>query len=242
MEPERCVRAYNEAVASVPHARLAPLHLDHPRGIELPLWSLPGSGGSRARVYAATLDAADPGALAPRAILMTGLLRLAGCDLFIHGTGGRAYEAVTERWFRDWLGVTLAPMAVATADLRLPLEAPCVTDADVARARWEAHRALHDPGILGDESAAGAKRAMIESIRAARAAGRDPLPFYREMHAELRTYREAHAAALGGLARRADRLEDDRLEAAIAADRTWPFPFHADAALCALADAIGARF
>ena len=39
---------------------------------------------------------------------MTGLMRLAGCDLFIHGTGGGAYDLVTEEWLGSWMGWTLA--------------------------------------------------------------------------------------------------------------------------------------
>ena len=45
---------------------------------------------------------------------MTGMARLAACDLFVHGTGGGIYDTITEAWFREWLGVELAPTIAVT--------------------------------------------------------------------------------------------------------------------------------
>ena len=56
--------------------------------------------------------------LMPRALLLTALVRLGMCDLFIHGTGGLIYDRVTEQWFADWLGQaegSIAPMIGVTA-------------------------------------------------------------------------------------------------------------------------------
>lgn len=224
-DPAACIRSYNTAVRAHPESHLTPLNEQHTSGVELPLWIIEPNR-PRARVYSTTLARANPASLAPRAILMTGLLRLAGCDLFIHGTGGRHYEAATEQWFRDWLGVALAPMAVATADVPLPLDAPQVTPADVAAAHWSAHRAEHDPRLLHDEPAAAEKQRFMDQITAAKLTHTDPLPHYRAMHAALAEYRARHAEGLSTMHQRAGGLRAANEEAALAADRTWAFPFH----------------
>lgn len=224
-DPAACVRSYNAAVRAHPEAHLTPLNEQHASGVELPLWVIEPNR-TRTRVYATTLARTSTASLAPRAIFMTGLLRLAGCDLFIHGTGGRHYESATEQWFKGWLGVTLAPMAVATADVPLPLDAPHVTPADVAAAHWSAHRAEHDPRRLRDDRAAAEKHRFIDQITAAKLAHTDPLPHYRAMHAALADYRARHAAELSALHLRAGELRAANEDAALAAERTWAFPFH----------------
>ncbi len=153
-----CVEHYNRAVGESPDARVAPLSVQLDR-VELPLWWLSPSDVRgrqvRQRVFADLADSkpmlvADDGTplvrqgnaaavLAPKALLLTALMRSCFCDLFIHGLGGGVYDRVTESWWRAWRGEDLAPMAVVTADLALPMGAPVADPRDLHRARWMAH-------------------------------------------------------------------------------------------------------
>jgi hypothetical protein len=230
-DPRACVDAYNRAVAANPAAKMTALALgDRPEQTELPLWML-AQGKPRERVFAGSPASMAAESLAPRALLMTGMARLAACDLFVHGTGGGIYDTITEAWFRAWLGVELAPTVVVTADLRLPLHAREISEKDVAAARWKAHHARHEPAMLDDLAAARRKAAHVEAIRAARAGGLDPAPIYREMHGELDQWRRAHAEPLEALSREAEELDAMLAEREIASDRTWPFIWHDPAAL-----------
>jgi len=234
-DPGACAKAYNCAVAAHPDANTAALHSDG-GDTELPLWRLT-CGKPRERVHASTLAHTDPSTLAPRALLMTGMARLAACDLFVHGTGGggvRGYDTITEAWFRDWLGLPLAPTIVVTADLRLPLHTRDVSHRDVAYARWRAHHARHDPAFLHDPAAAARKAELLGAVRAAKSSCTDPKPHYAEMHGLLESVRQRHATELAGLRREADETEALFREGNIAADRTWAFVFHEPAALRAM--------
>lgn len=241
--PRRCVEAYNRAAAGTPEARVAPLaRPENDADIELPLW-LVGAGVPRVRVTVKRLrEHAEGGAtLAPRALLMTGMARLAACDLFIHGTGGGVYDAITERWFKQWLGVDLAPTRVVTADLYLPLPAPDVSERDAARARWRAAHARHDPAMLGDPAAAAEKSRLLALISETKAGGADPLPLYRAMHDLLARVRERHSSSLGALEQDAARATAGLSESRLARDRTWAFPFHSSDALAGLKRVVAAN-
>ncbi len=214
--------AYNAAVVLVPEAGVAPLQIDRGRGrVELPLWRL-APGSPRRRVFSGEKIEGIEG-LAPRALLTTGLLRLAGCDLMIHGIGGSIYDRITEAWFKLWLRVELAPMALVTADVYLPLSCEEAGEKEVERAVWQAHRARHDPGLLGDAAAAAAKRKLVDQISRAREAGEHPAQEFRAMHALLEDVWTRHGARLKELSERAARLRRLRADSAIALDRTWAF-------------------
>ncbi len=237
-DPAACARAYNAAAAAVPRARIAPLH-----PAELPLWHIPSRPGSaRVPVFAENLGRAPVSELAPRALLMTAMLRLAGSDLFIHGTGGAEYDRITERWMGAWLGEALSPSAVVTATLLLPLEGHGVTPREVARAQWMAHAARHDPALLGDRAAAEEKRRLVEQIRATKRAGRDPAPEFAAMQQTLVRARASHAVALAELDVAAAGARTRREEAAVLADRTWAFPLYPREDLLALGRAVAERF
>ena len=181
----------------------------------------------------------------PRALLLTGLLRGAGCEVFIHGGGGGAtgvpggYDKVTERWMQAWLGWTLAPSVVVSATMRLARGGGVVvTPRDVARAVARARRARFSPGLLGQVGAEEEKQRLLGVLadRRGTAAGR------RAAFGALRAVQErASADAAESLramdaeaARLHEQMEGDRL----ASDRTWPFPFHGRARLEALSRAI----
>jgi len=243
-DPRACADAHNAAVRAFPHDRVAPLAVDTAGGNhELPLWTIgTASGSKRNRVYANELETVDVLTLAPRALLLTGLMRRAGCDLFIHGTGGERYDRITDLWLRTWLGESLAPTAMVTASLRLRVPGCWPSAAHIARAAWTAHRALHDPALVGDPASASAKRSLVERIRAARYKSRERSDLFLSLHALLDRSRREHADALAALVRDAAAMRSRAGEAGIAADRTWPFPLYEADQLLALRDAVRARF
>lgn len=237
--PEACAGAYNCAAQAHPDSGVRPLRIDGEE-VELPLWRV-REGRARAPVRAADLASIPAEQLAPRALLMTALVRLDLCDLFVHGSGGALYDRVTERWIADWLGETLAPTAVASADLLLPLasdDTPTPEQADAAV--WRAHAAAHNPSLAGDDARQAQKSAIVARIAAADESARPHL--FRELHELLRDYRAERRAELDRLADAAEHAASRLEEARLAADRTWPFPLHADDALRALHSAIADRF
>lgn len=243
-DPAACIAAYNRAVGDHPHERVQALAAD-----ELPAWVLERSGGVMRRRRATIADLSRPvEELAPRALLMTGLLRWAACDLFIHGTGGggaaggghAGYDRITEQWFHEWLGSSggLAPSVVATATLRLNMGHDGPRPDELRRSQWLAHRARHEPALLNDPAADARKRALVREIRNIKRAGGDARPVYRRMHAILEESRQAHAARLVELKLAAESAASRLGDAEIAADRTWAFPLYEAEQLSELRDQI----
>ncbi len=247
-DPALCARTYNEAAAARPGAGVRPLDRVGER-VELPLWRI-SPGRPRRPVFSDELGDVDPGSLAPRGLLMTGLVRRRLCDLFIHGTGGGAtgtgegYDRVTEAWFAAWLGDTrLAPAVLATATLRLPLgESERPTEAAAAAARALAHRARHDPSIIDDGATARAKQAILDRVRTTKEAGGDAALHFAEMQSLLDRYRAERADDLRRLDEEAERLARLAALPAAADDRTWPFVLHDPGAIDSLRREIDARF
>lgn len=251
-DPRRCADAYNHAVASHSDAGVQML-VPGGRGVgpELPLWRLRRSADRawRERVHGGGLGQIPLRELAPRALLMTALLRLGGCDLFVHGTGAGGedgYDRIMERWIGDWLGAekraALAPAATVSATLRLPIGVEPVSLEQAARATWLAHHARHDPSLLGDAGAAAAKRALVDQIGAARRAGLHPRAEFARLHTLLDDVRSRHGAKLGDLAAQAAHLRNRRDDAGVIADRTWPFPLYPGEQLDALRHRIDGEF
>lgn len=236
-DPRSCTIAYNTAVERFPIAALRKLGFeDERRRYELPLWRIE-FGKPRRHVFSDELASIPRDQLAPKALLMTGLVRWLGCELFIHGLGGGKYELVTDDWFARWLPEAHpAPAVVASATLTLPLTIEVPAEREIARAAWASHRALHDPGMVGDTDAAEAKMALVRSIAAARGAGADARIKYVGMHAVLGKYRNRHANEIELARDKAARLAARRVEARIAADRTWAFPLYPRDQLAALGD------
>jgi len=241
-DPDRFVRTYNAAVARRPNAGVSTLEISEANHRhELPLWRIT-PGAPRRRVFEEDLDSVPTQELAPRALLMTALLRLAGCDLFIHGSGGALYDQVTEDWINNWLEADLAPATLTTATLRLALATSAPGEQDVERAVWLARRARHDPSILGLHEQASAKRQYVKQIEAMRESGDDPAPIFREMQRFLRDYRQEHVDRLCALEDEARELARRAGERAIANDRTWAFALHDREALSGLRSAIENEF
>ena len=199
--------AYNEAVAG---ERIAPVAAD-----ELPFWKLDRADSSRAPLLEG--DAAVQ--VAPRALTLTALARLALCDVFIHGTGGARYDLAMERWIGAAFGedarAALAPMLVATATRHAPL-ARLVPPFD-AGATPEALRALEqDP--FGDDGAT--KRALLARIAGSRAEKRTA---FVAMRRRITGARGERAAELESLRTRIAANREALAAHALATDRTWPF-------------------
>lgn len=238
-DPAACVRAYNAAAAG--HAGAGISQLSESK-LELPLWRI-RPGAARGRVTAGMLGQVPPAELAPRALLMTGMLRRAACDLFVHGLGGGRYDVVAEEWLRSWLGWELAPAVVATGTLLARLEEePPPAPEELARARWSLHHARHTPARLGDAWAQRRKEELVEEIRGVRGRGGDAGTAFNQLQDLLSRVRIEHSAALTQLSGEVARLEQRSRQARVALDRTWPFPLHEAGAIDALAAAVRGCF
>jgi hypothetical protein len=247
-DPTACVESYNRAVRSFPEAGIQPL-LIRDDYVELPLWRI-REDGRRMHAYDSDvedrLEARHQGieasrhqgdessivnrqssmTLMPRALFMTALVRLAMCDLFIHGTGGANYDRAMERWIKDWLGIDVGSIAVATADVRLPL-----TDdkdqIDVHAARMEARRLWHDPD--SNEHSTHPSVPKRELLRVIEAAPRHSLArssAFVTMHERLARLRAAHAEAITQSQQAVREAQRHAANLAIAQRRDWAFPLY----------------
>jgi hypothetical protein len=234
--PWACATRYNEAVTAVPGSG-NPLNVRDDR-VEVPMWRI-GPAGERLRAWDDDIARAREGVvkLRPRALLLTGLMRLALCDLFIHGLGGRQYDLATERWFRGWLHVDLQPMAAATATLTLPigraLEAPVGLGAAIAARRRVWHDAEPGPSRPGP--------IKTELLRAVEAEARRSLArraAFRRMHEGLAQLRVRASDELATLDMNVEAARRQYREAPIVNRRTWAFPLYPTSSLQALRERI----
>lgn len=235
-DPVACVAHYNAAVATAPRARLSPLRTLGGR-VELPVWRIDLGTGERRAVFSDSLAGVPVEQLAPRALLLSAFLRLFVCDLFIHGTGGGLYDRATDAWLTGWRpSWRPCPGAVVSATLTLPLAAPgsLPTPDAIARARWDAHAARHDPSRLGDEASSRTRALLLDRIREAKAGGGDARGAYVALHAMLDEVRARHRTQLDALDATAATLEAAGETARVAHDRTWAFALHPRGSLEAL--------
>lgn len=240
-DPVRAIEAYNEAAARHPEAEIRPLGVKAgtPPRVELPLWRV-RAGSPHLPVMLSSLASIPREELRPKALLMTAAARLFACDLFIHGTGGGAYDRVTDAWLEAWLGRRdSAPAVVATATRTLEFGEGHggVCEQEALAARQAVHRACHDPALLGDAQGAARKRDLVARIaatgdRQARAA------LFREMHDLLGDVRQAHGDARARLRERAETIQRRAAEEPVVRDRTWAFPMYPAETLESLREAI----
>lgn len=241
----RCAKLYNDAVKQFPGAGMSAMSIE-PDRIEVPMWALRWMK-PRQRVYVDIADsspmfitddgeplAPTPGSapgsefvtLAPRALLMTALLRRPDrSSLFIHGTGGWNYDRITEQWWQAWQKQSLAPMALATADVYLDFDdVPHGPPEMLRQAIWKAHHLPHnlDRELGLDGTASREKRELLAHMDNDRDKKRRRAAFDR-IHQINRELVEQHPERVADT-RQA--VEDARLgvaNAAIAGKRDWSF-------------------
>ncbi len=244
-EPDRCIHVYNEAVAAVPEGGVAPLagSGDH---AEAPIWRI-GDDDRRRRGVVGDLrrwlDGRASFALLPRALLMTALVRIGMCDLFVHGTGGAAYDRAMELWINNWLGLEVAPHAVATATVRLPFPEAGDERLDFITETRRARRLWHDPAqaIAIEQAPSPAKRAFIDEIANAPRRSAARATAFRRMHEALGEARHQHEQSLQAARRLAQRARRQRDAAGIIDRRTWAFPLYPIEVIDSLAEAVRKR-
>jgi len=249
-DPVACVRAYNDAVARHPQVGIRPLGFpDDPRRVELPVWRL-RAGERRSAVTAGDLAGLEARSLAPRALLMTGIMRLAGADLFIHGTGGAGhdgtggYDLITDHWFEAWLGERPpAPVTLATATLLLPLTDGPLPCADSAQRQIAlAHRARHAPGLVGDEQRERTRRELVRRIERAPRRSAERRELFDRLHDLLADHRARNAEPLQELDDRAAEARRALAGESVLCERAWPFPLYPPELLGRLRDRIARGF
>lgn len=239
-DPVGCVRTYNEAVQAEPEAGMRGLLCREGR-CELPVWRCE-PGKPRQPVLLSAGQQLETRGLAPRALLMTGLLRLAGCDLFVHGTGGGVYDRITDRWFSSWLGEhALSPVMVVSATRRLALGVEPMSEREEAHAIGLGHRARHEPGLVGDSVAAQRKRELVAQIAAMPRKSAQRARAYDELQQLLERVRIERSEAVAQLQARSAEIRDHREALELARDRTWSFALHPASTLLTLRDEIERR-
>ncbi|HLO40667.1 MAG TPA: hypothetical protein VK176_06555 [Phycisphaerales bacterium] len=246
-DPERCVDSYNRAAAQHSASGLRPLTADAVNDRwELPLWRIVATG-ARERVYAEDLRGQKM-RIAPRAIMLTGLLRSHACDLFIHGLGGGIYDRACDDWFSAWMpGTALAATAVVSATLRLSFPGvPMMSAAEGvearARAAWRMHHAMHNPGVVGDATGQRQKLAMVDTIAGSGRGGPERRRAYLAMHERIDAHRRVHASGLRALhdeVRLIERAVESGLQAGA---RDWPFALYPREQIAALQSEIEVAF
>ncbi len=225
-DPASCVESYNAAVASNAQAGVRMLRSGADGGgWELPIWRV-AAGEPRRSVVLKSGERLDPVLHAPKGLLMTGMMRMAGCDLFIHGTGGGVYDTITERWLSDWLGAKLAPAVVVTATMYLDCGIVLTTDASAQAVIATAHRARHDPALLGDDERARAKRRLVDAIAALDRGSNERHRLFQQLHMLLDESRSGAGDRLAELDRQAVHAHAALASREAISDRTFSFVLH----------------
>lgn len=240
-DPRAMWEAYNQAVAQSPGAGMLPLEHRPSGGCEVPCWLVTPD---RQRHRAFEHDLRRPDAqLLPRALLMTGLVRLALANLFIHGLSGAEYDVVTERWFADWLGCDLSPRAMATATMTLDLDREPVQERELARAKWLIHHLPYNlDRFLDDDAALRERSRLIEEIEAQPRGSVRRRELFDAIRRQQRRLVEDHPDLIES-AQTNLRLTERRMhERDLLNDRTWAFPLHAFDAVTELRAKIQAAF
>lgn len=244
-------RMYGVRSAAQPFPDLA----EHDGMVELPFWVLtPGGRGTLAvgrdgdgmlltccegiRRIPRDTEAiahllAEECAVAPKALALTLFLRTFVADLFIHGTGGGAYDRVTDMVMKRYYGIEPLPYVVVSATMRLPLEAADVSDEDVATAKDRLNRLDHNPdALLGEvqfDSPARAEAAKALALRKSELVRliAEPGADKKQIGGEIRRVNAELSSVVEPLRERLSRelaeVEAMRAEEDVRTDRTYPF-------------------
>jgi len=260
-----CVASYNRAVNAFGSAGIALLRVE-PDRVELPLWALTW-GKPRQRVFAdlggdsplLTIDNGDPidleekevdseiprrfkVTLGPKALLLTAVLRRWCCNLFVHGLGGDVYDRVTEHWWQGWLGETLSPMAVVSADLFMDFDVSVADGKQLERAIWMAHHVAHNVDRIGpidalDRQAVAKKRQLLEHMDLDRDPVRRAAAFL-EIHRINDVLVRAAPTLLSEVQSRLNEAKNGVANRLVASKRDWCFGLYDRSILGTMATAI----
>jgi len=236
-DPGGFAGAFNDAVDATPDSGIAQVSLANE---ELPLWRI-DERGRRKRARAS--DAPGDEQLLPGGLLMTGMMRLAGCDLFIHGTGGANYEPINDKWLTPIMGEQLAPFTTATATLLIEFDDQgIVSQSEARQSRWHAHHARHEPSLLGEHEMQTLKRELVAEIMTLPPRSAERNARYRQLQLMLEDMRQSHAQDLIGLRASADLMQQRAAEYRLRTDRTWAAVLHGPDRLAELGRCIAAEF
>ncbi len=242
-DPRQCAACYNQAVAAYPESGIQPL-LIRDDYVELPLWRI-REDGTRMHAYDHDIEntlagEASAPVLLPRALMMTALMRLGMCDLFIHGTGGAKYDRAMEKWIHDWLGLEVRPQAVASATVTLDLGQPEQESTDIAETLARARRIWHDPESLQTTLPGPGltKRRWLEQMTSLPRNSAERSKLFFAMHQQMADLREIHSEIVQDAQQKAELAKRLREEIPIVNRRTWAFPLYPDEEMQALADSI----
>ena len=241
-DAKRCIEIYNQAVLAVPEAGVSQLAISQDK-IELPLWRF-DEDDLRKRAYLSDLQewlSSDdpPFGLLPRALFMTALVRLGMCDLFVHGTGGAIYDRAMQLWIKNWLALDVAPIAVATATLRLPLGNPPDKRIDVALSQLDVRKLWHDPQLQrSNGSISSAKRDLINKIEAAPRKSPERQELFNKLQQYLTGNRKINANAIEKAQLKVEQALRHQTEAPIIDRRSWAFPLYPREMIDELATAV----
>ena len=218
---------YNASAAVNPHAGIASLGSG-----DLPLWI----ANEHRQLRTAHIRDQVESRQFPKALLLTAMARTGLADVFVHGTGGAAYDGMMESWLGSWLQRRCCPMVVASASLRLPLGTKEAWESLRRKRIAQVRRQRHDPSLLLGGGLSQDKTAMLEQIDAMPAKSSARRHAYLSMHKQL----SSHPAAADGVLSQAER---DRLDQSVvaAASRTWSFPLFAESEIQSLRDAVHKR-
>ena len=197
IDPDRCRTTYNDAVSKHPRCSIASLAKD-----ELPLWF-----GNRNKRFGSMDEE-----MHPRALLLTLLARVSIGDLFVHGTGGIAYDQIMEQWVSSWLGITPCPATMATATVQMKFQQQSIED---ARKQY-----------FSPEGESGKRKQFLDSIDNAPYRSSARREQFNALHEWLSSMRTRPVES------------QYRTTERIAARRDWAFPLYPDETLNQLRDAI----
>lgn len=250
-----CAKHYNDAVFREPGGGLSMLQVGREQ-VELPLWAI-RDGQTRRKVWADLNDTQPAMVLndgtcidrekwrvLPRALTLTAAIRSAsGVGVFIHGTGGGAYERVMERWINAWQPeLKLATMAVVTADLRLQWQGMAIAErSDLAHALWRRHHLPHniDRELNLESDIVREKRALLQHMDDDRDRKRraDAFRGIKAINEQLAT---EHADVIQAADDEVKRCRQGVKNRSIAQRRDWPIAAYDHAQLAGLVEAISA--
>lgn len=239
--PRAAWEAHNRAVAGQPDAGIVPLEHRASAGCEIPCWLI-SRDGQRHRAFEHDLHRSDS-LLWPRALLMTGFVRLVLADLFIHGQGGYVYDRITEAWFAEWLDCNLAPDTMVTATQTLDFGREPVDDRELARALWLAHHVpFNVDRFLEDPLPLHGRTQWLREIESLPRRGSERRELFERMRLQQHRLAAEHSHLIES-ARENLRITRRRVgETALINDRTWAFALHPHSTLIELRDAVREEF